>query len=283
LNNRKPVFIIKANGEKVPFNPHKVIVTCKRAGANRKLAKRVSEEVSLKIHDGMSTKEVYRLVLALLAQFETGGATSHRYRLKEAIMKLGPSGFVFENYVGRILKDQGYQIKNIRKIMQGRCVKHELDITVYHPDSKKKIFVECKYHNFPGVFTGLKESLYTHARFLDLKDLFDGEMLVCNTRISKEVITYASCIGQQVVSWRYPPNKSLETMIQESGLYPITILPLTKNELYVISKNNIMIAKDLLAMDKNQLSSKTGISLERIKKIQEITFQIINRFKSDYT
>jgi len=108
-------------------------------------------------------------------------------------------------------------------------------------------------------------------------------MLVCNTRISKEVITYASCIGQQVVSWRYPPNKSLETMIQESGLYPITILPLTKNELYVISKNNIMIAKDLLAMDKNQLSAKTGISLERIKKIQEITFQIINRFKSDYT
>jgi hypothetical protein len=44
-----------------------------------------------------------------------------------------------------------------------------------------------------------------------------------------------------------------------------------------------MIAKDLLTIDKNQLSAKTGISLERIKKIQEITFQIVNRFKSDYT
>jgi hypothetical protein len=283
LNNRKPVFIIKANGEKVLFNPHKVIVTCKRAGANRKLAKKVSEEVSSKIYEGMTTKEVYRLVLALLAKFETGGVTSHRYRLKEAIMKLGPSGFFFENYVGRILKDQGYQIQNIRKTMQGRCVKHELDIIIYQPDFKKKLFVECKYHNFPGIFTGLKESLYTHARFLDLKDLFDGEMLVCNTRISKEVITYASCIGQQVISWRYPPNKSLETMIQDTGSYPITILPLSKNELYIISKNNIMIAKDLLTIDKNQLSAKTGISLERIKKIQEITFQIVNRFKSDYT
>ena len=280
LNNRKTVFIIKANGEKVPFNPHKVIVTCIRAGANRKLARRVSDEVSSKIHDGMSTREVYRLVLALLSQFETGGATSHRYRLKEAIMKLGPAGFFFENYVSRILEDQGYQIQNIRKILQGRCVKHELDIVVYRPDSKEKSFVECKYHNYPGVFTGLKESLYTHARFLDLKDLFDGEMLVCNTRVSKEVITYATCIGQQVVSWRYPPNKSLETMIQDRGLYPLTILPLTKNEMFSISKNNIMVAKDLLLIDKNQLSTKTGISLERIKKIQEITNQIISRFTS---
>lgn len=267
----------------MPFNPHKVIVTCKRAGANRKLAKRISEEVSSKIHDGMRTREVYRLVIGLLSQFETGGATSHRYRLKEAIMKLGPAGFFFENYVSRILEDQGYQINSIRKTMQGRCVKHELDIVVYHPEFKQKSFVECKYHNYLGVVTGLKESLYTHARFLDLKDLFDGEMLVCNTRVSREVITYASCVGQHVVSWRYPPNKSLEKMIQDKGLYPITILPLTKNELFSISKNNIMVAKDLLSIDKNQLSVKTGISLERIKKIQEITIQIIGRFESDKT
>ncbi|MDE1769285.1 MAG: restriction endonuclease [Thaumarchaeota archaeon] len=283
MNNRKTVFIIKANGQKVPFNPHKVVVTCKRAGADRKLARRVSEAVGSKIRDGMSTREVYRLVLSLLSQFETGGATSHRYRLKEAIMKLGPSGFIFENYVSRILEEYGYQIKNLRKTIQGRCVIHELDIIVYHVNTKKKSFVECKYHNYPGVFTGLKESLYTHARFLDLNDLFDGEILVCNTRVSKEVIIYASCIGQQVVSWRYPPNKSLETMIQDKGLYPITILPLTRNELNSISENNIMIAKDLLEIDKNQLSAKTRISVERINKIQEITAQIITKFYSDKT
>ena len=278
LNNKKSIFIKKANGQSVPFNYHKVIGTCMRAGASKKLAKRVSDEISLKIHDGMSTREVYRLVLALLTQFETGGATSHRYKLKEAIMKLGPAGFLFENYVSRILEEQGYQIQNIRKTIQGRCVEHELDIVVYRPDSKEKSFVECKYHNYPGVFTGLKESLYTHARFLDLKDVFDGEMLVCNTRVSKEVITYATCIGQQVVSWRYPPNKSLETMIQDKGLYPLTILPLTKNELFAISRNNIMVAKDLLSIDKHYLSAKTGISVERINKIQEITTQITSTF-----
>jgi transcriptional regulator NrdR family protein len=70
LNNRKTVFVTKANGKKVPFNSHKVVVTCIRAGANRKLAKKVSNEISSKIHDGMSTHEVYRLVLASLSQFE---------------------------------------------------------------------------------------------------------------------------------------------------------------------------------------------------------------------
>jgi hypothetical protein len=280
LNNKKNICIIKANGKKVPFNPHKVIGTCIRAGANRKLARRVSDEMSLKIYDGMSTREVYRLVLALLTQFETGGVTSHRYKLKEAIMKLGPAGFLFENYICRILEEYGYQIQNIRKTIQGRCVNHEIDILIYQPDSKEKSFVECKYHNHPGVFTGLKESLYTHARFLDLKDVFSGEMLICNTRVSDEVIIYATCIGQQVVSWRYPPNKSLETMIQDKGLYPLTILPLTKSELFSISRNNIMVAKDLLLTDKNCLSAKTGISIDRINKIQEITAQITDRFRS---
>ena len=277
LNNKKIIFIKKANGQSVPFNPYKVIGTCMRAGASKKLARRVSEQVSLKIHDGMSTREVYRLVLSLLTHLETGGATSHRYKLKDAIMKLGPAGFVFENYVSRILEEHGYQIQGIRKTMQGRCVQHELDIIVYSLDSKEKSFVECKYHNYPGVFTGLKESLYTHARFLDLKDIFDGEMLVCNTKVSSEVITYATCIGQQVVSWRYPPDKSLETMIQDKGLYPLTILPLTKNELFAISRNNIMVAKDLLSIDKYHLSAMTGISVDRINKIQDITAQIIGK------
>jgi hypothetical protein len=168
--------------------------------------------------------------------------------------------------------------QSIRKMVNGRCLKHELDIIVYQPDSKKKLLVECKYHNLSGVFTGLKESLYTHARFLDLKDVFDEEMLVCNTKVSKEVIVYSRCIGQHIISWRYPPNKSLETMIQNKGLYPLTILPLTKNELLSISRNNIMVAKDLLGMEKNQLSSKTGISLERIKKIQELATLITGRF-----
>lgn len=64
---------------------------------------------------------------------------------------------------------------------------------------------------------GLKESLYTHARFLDLFDKFDGEMLVCNTKVSSDVITYSKCVGQQVLSWKHPTEKGLERMIEEKS------------------------------------------------------------------
>lgn len=280
MNNKTkhPIYIIKANGQRVPFDQRKVIATCERAGANRKLARDVAQKVQLQIREGMRTREVYRLVLASLSSFKEGWVIRHRYRLKEAIMQLGPSGFPFENYVSKILESHGYQIQSVRTISSGRCVNHELDIVVYLPESKKKYLVECKYHNAPGIFTGLKESLYTHARFLDLSETFDGELLVCNTKVSREVITYAKCIGQNVISWRYPPNIGLENMIQNKGLYPLTILPLSKNELLSLSKNNIMVAKDLLLVGLSQLSSQTGIPPERIRRLQDLITQIMGRF-----
>ena len=273
-------YIIKANGQTVPFDYRKVIATCRRAGANRNLARKVAHEVNEQIHEGMSTRQIYKLVLSTLSSFrnEKGNIISLRCRLKEAIMQLGPSGFPFERYVSRILESHGYQIESIRALANGQCIKHEIDIVAYMPESKKKCLVECKYHNFPGIFTGLKESLYTHARFIDLVKIFDGEILVCNTKISKEAITYATCIGQQVISWRYPQNTGLEKMIQEKGLYPLTILPLNKQELMAFSSGDIMVAKDLDLEDPVKLTSKTGIPLERIKKLQDLARQIITRY-----
>jgi hypothetical protein len=128
----------------------------------------------------------------------------------------------------------------------------------------------------PGRYTGLKESLYTHARFLDLSDKFDGEMLVCNTKVSSDVITYAKCVGQQILSWRYPAERGLERMIEEKNLYPITILGPTKKELVLFSKNNLMIAKDLVDMHVNEVVNKTGVSIKRIITLRNLARQIIS-------
>ena len=135
--------------------------------------------------------------------------------------------------------------------------------------------IECKYHNFPGIYTGLKESLYTHARFLDLSEVFNSEMLVCNTKVSDDVITYAKCIGQKLLCWRYPRDKGLENMIEEKGLYPITILGLRSKELESFSQNNIMLAKDLLTSNISQLSHKTNIAYPRLQRLQNVVKQII--------
>lgn len=140
--------------------------------------------------------------------------------------------------------------------------------------------VECKYHNFGGAYTGLKESLYTHARFLDLNEgggqTFDKEMLVSNTKVSQDVLQYSSCIGQEVLSWRYPPEKGLEKLIDDKGLYPMTILQLNSFELNAFSKINLMIAQNLLTEDPKKISSMTGINVGGILRLQDRVRQILS-------
>ena len=270
----RKIIITKANGEKAAFDPNKVITTCIRAGTDPVISKRIARQVHSKVRYGMTTKEIYRMVLRLLSDNATP-AIKQRYQLKESIMKLGPAGFSFEYYVGQILRHYGYKILSIGTKTQGRCVIHELDLSIESGDEKKWL-VECKYHNFPGRYTGLKESLYTHARFLDLADKFNNEMLVCNTKVSPEAITYATCIGQKLLSWRFPPQMGLEKMIEEKKLYPVTILGPSKRELELLSQNNMMIAKDLLDIDIYEFAQKTKISIKRLVNMQRLTNQIIS-------
>lgn len=268
----KKIIITKANGHKVPFDPKKVEFTCIRAGVQPGVAKQISKQVQSMIHYGTTTKEIYRIVLHLLSK-RGGAATRQRYRLKESIMRMGPAGFSFETYVGQILEHFGYKIKSIGAVFQGSCVKHEIDLALELLE--KRWLVECKYHNMPGRYTGLKESLYTHARFLDLADKFDGEMLVCNTKVSDDVITYATCIRQKILSWKYPVGAGLEKMIEDKKLYPITILGPTRAELDVFVKNKLMIAKDLLDLDANEFSRTTSIAVHRVLGLQRLVAQII--------
>lgn len=266
------MFIIKADGRKVPFNPNKIIATCRRAGANKEITKRVIKKVKSQIYRGIGTRDIYKMVLVALSE-EGGKPLKYRYQLKDAIMKLGPSGYMFENFVAEILKHSGYKIKKIRSKVRGECANHEIDLIAIY--NKKKFLIECKYHAHHGKYVGLKESLYTHARFLDTKPSFDCEGIVCNTKVSGEAKKYAQCIGQDLMSWRYPEHNSLEQNIEKNHLYPITILNLSKHERYQLSKNNIILAKDLLDYTEIQLSKKTGIKIKRIQNFQKLVNQII--------
>jgi hypothetical protein len=270
----KKIIITKANGQKAEFDPNKVITTCIRAGADPSLAKKIASQVRAKTHWGMTTHQIYKIVLRLLSENATI-AIKQRYRLKEAIMRLGPAGFSFEAYVGQILRHYGYKTISTGTKIQGRCVIHEVDLVLESSDEKRWL-VECKYHNFPGRYTGLKESLYTHARFLDLADKFDNEMLVCNTKVSPEAITYATCIGQKLLSWRFPPQMGLEKMIEEKKIYPVTILGPTKRELEILARNNMMIARDLIDIDIYEFAQKTKIPIKRLVAMQRLTNQIIS-------
>lgn len=267
------IFIIKANGQKVPFNPNKIISTCRRAGASKEITKRIIKKIRGQIYRGIETHDIYKMVLLALSEEKEGIALKYRYQLKDAIMRLGPSGFMFENFVGEILKYSGFKIKNIGVKIKGTCAIHEVNLIAI--TENKKYMIECKYHSHRGKYTGLKESLYTHARFLDMKSIFDEEFLVCNTKVSTQAKNYARCVGQQIISWRYPSNSSLEKIIEENQLYPITILNLNKKELQSFSSNNIILAKDLIDYSEYQLSKKTGIRTKRIQNFQKLIQQLI--------
>ena len=271
----KTIWVIKANGTKAPFDMYKVRSTCLRAGASRKAAKKIAERVREKVRDGTRTSEIYKMVLNMLKIEDETKIIHHKYRLKESIMRMGPAGYRFETYMGEILGSYGHNVLSTRTIVQGKCVKHEIDLITEFTSNGEKYLVECKYHNTSGLYTGLKESLYTHARFLDLNDKYDHEMLVCNTKLSDDARTYAKCIGQKIISWRYPPEKSLEKIIEEKGLYPITILGLNKYELASFARNNMMLIRDLVKSNLNLLSSETGIAYQRLERLQNLARQIL--------
>ncbi len=270
----KEVIITKANGQKAVFEPYKVESTCVRAGATKEEARKILERIHPKLYPGITTREIYRLVLHFLSD-GVNQAVKHRYRLKESIMRMGPAGFPFETFVGRVLEHYGYRVLSIGAKMQGHCVQHEVDLILESSQDDRKWLVECKYHNMPGRYTGLKESLYTHARFLDLSDMVDREMLACNTKVSDEVVTYAGCIKQRILSWRYPPQNGLERLVEDKNLYPATILGLSRREIEMFSRQRLMIAKDLLDVDINDFVRKTGISPKRILSLQKLVNQII--------
>lgn len=232
------------------------------------------KKVKSEVYRDMTSNDIYKKVLRAISEEKDLKALHQRYQLKDAIMRMGPAGFAFENYVAAILEYYNFQVVGIRSKIRGKCVPHEIDLIGMK--NNQKFMIECKYHSNRGMYIGLKESLYTHARFLDLHPTFSGEVIFCNTQASYNAKKYAECIGQQIFSWRYPKSNSLEKIIEKNNLYPITILNLSQNELNIFFESNMMIAKDLLKYDETKISRMTGISKKRIFNLQKMVEMIFN-------
>jgi len=258
------MYVVKASGEREEFDVEKVRRTCLRAGASKELADKIAKEVENRAHDGITTKEILDITLKLLDEEPEAAA---KYDLKRAIMSLGPAGFPFEEFMAEVLQNYGYKTK-VGQILRGKCANHEIDIDA--EKDGRRYLVECKYHNAPGIYTDLKVALYIHARFLDLSKNFDHAWLACNTKCTMEARRYAKCVGLKVTSWRYPPKESLEKMIEDKKLYPVTILKsvggFVKDRLF---QARIMLAKDLLNYAPEDLKRMTGLTQDTINRIME--------------
>ncbi len=237
--------IVKASGEKDIFSVTKLVSSLTQSGASAELAEDIAEQVEKQISSGVTTREIYRLAFHLLRKKQKPAAA--RYSLKQAIMDLGPSGYPFEQLIGRVLEREGYQV-SFPEAVPGRCVSHEVDVVAVR--GREKIMVEAKFHNQPGYRSDIKTTLYVWARFKDLRSVSQNNFTQCwlmtNTKFTSEAVQYANCVGMRAIGWGYPAGRGFENMIEESKLHPLTVLTcLSGREKRLLLEKNIVVASDL--------------------------------------
>ena len=263
--------VIKANGEKVLFQVEKLINSLKRSGADEMIVQHIINDIENEIYEGISTKKIYQMAFRMLKS--KARVSASRYKLKKAILELGPSGFPFEKFVGKILESEGYHTK-VGVIVQGNCVQHEVDVIAQKDN--KHYMIECKYHSDQGRFCNVKIPLYIHSRFLDVEKQWEKQKghetkfhqggVYTNTRFTTDAIQYGTCAGLMLTSWDYPKGNGLKERIDRSGLHPLTSLTtLTTAEKSKLLDTGIVLCKEI--NENPSLLEQIGIAKQRQKNI----------------
>ena len=265
--------IVKYSGDSVPFDVEKLINSLRRAKANEALIQQIVEQVESQLYDGITTKKIYQMAFKMLKGKSRVSAS--KYKLKKALMELGPTGFPFEKLVGKIMAHEGFET-NVGVIVQGNCVQHEVDVIAKKDNNH--YMIECKYHSDQGRFCNVKIPLYIHSRFLDVEKQWQRQKghetklhkggVYTNTRFTTDAIQYGKCVGLLLASWDYPRGNGLKDRIDKSGLHPLTALTtLTKAEKTKLLDKGIVLCKEL--HENPSLLEQIGVPKPRHKTILE--------------
>ena len=257
------IFVIKADGSRQSFDREKVVRTCIRMGASREIAEEIAEEIEMKIYEGIETSKILQMIFRLLSKYKR--EVKHIICLRRSLSLLNPKPD-FERFIQILLSEHGYEVTP-NKILRGKCVEHEVDAIARKNDIT--YFIEVKHHYNYHSYTGLDESRIARAILEDVTEGYqlglndsriDKAMIICNTKFSDHAKRYAECRGISQIGWNSPPYRSLQTLIEEKKLYPITCLKgirtTTKEKL---ASAGIILLKQLTEISPEELM-KTGIS-----------------------
>lgn len=247
----RPISIQKASYWHEPFQPEKLARSLERSGATAQQVDVVLRQLTASLRRGTTTEAIATQVAAALDSLDRTVAA--RYRLRRAIMELGPEGYPFERYAAKIFSAYGFTTTTNQHV-PGRCITHEVDVIA--EQGRRRLMIECKYHNRRGVQSDAKVTLYTWARFEDIRDrgamthgggtAFTEGWLVTNTKITSDALTFARCVGLHVLGWHQPPELPLQRLIEAAGLYPITCLPRIDRQLTRrLLQANLLLCQDL--------------------------------------
>ena len=270
---KHPINIVKYSGDVVAFDVEKLINSLKRSQASEKLIEQIVAQVQDQLYDGITTKKIYQMAFKMLKGKSRVSAS--KYKLKKALMELGPSGFPFEKLVGKLLAHEGFSTQ-VGVIVQGNCVQHEVDVIAQKDNTH--YMIECKYHSDQGRFCNVKIPLYIHSRFLDVEKQWERQKgheaklhkggVYTNTRFTSDAVKYGKCVGLLLTSWDYPIGDGLKDRIDKSGLHPLTALTtLTKAEKTKLLDEGIVLCKELHETPK--ILEQVGVPKSRHKKVLE--------------
>lgn len=254
MGTKQPSLLVtKASGTTVPFSAEKIRQSLKKSGARPDVIETVLDELYRQIYPNISTRMIYKIAYGLLKR--KAKTVAGKYHLKQAIFELGPSGFPFEQYVAELFRQQEFTVTT-NEILEGHCVKHEVDILAVRNNVSN--IIECKYHHQQGTFCDIKIPLYVESRFRDIEWQWKNThektqqqceaWLITNTRFSTDAAQYASCMGLHLISWDFPSGAGLKDIIDQAGLYPVTcITTLSRGEKSRLLERGIVLCKTLAA------------------------------------
>ena len=248
----KLILIKKSSGEMQPFSSEKLERSLQRSGASAEDIERILKDVEAWIFDGISSRKIYDRAFSLLKKKTLTVAS--RYKLKKAMMELGPTGHPFEHFVGQVFKAIGYEVK-VAQTLQGHCVTHEVDVIATM--GKSQTFIECKYYLTTAKTANVQVPLYIRSRADDIikvrkemPELADYTFyggVVTNTRFTDDATSYGVCSGLKLLSWDFPVGNGLKEIIDREKIFPITVLTrLTIPEKQRLMTQGIVACKQII-------------------------------------
>ncbi len=284
-----PVLIRKASGELEPFSPEKLKKSLMRSGASQAQIDSIVKDIESRIFDGISSKLIYDKAFALLKKkprvikskeghiaiikptLSPGAAA--RYKLKNAMMELGPTGHPFEHFVGEIFYRMGYKVE-VGQVLQGNCVTHEMDVIA--TKDKTQILVECKFHFSQNVNASVQVPLYVRSRVDDIikyrKNLpeYDGftfiGCVVTNTRFTPDASAFGECSGLKLLSWDYPQGEGLKELIDREKIFPVTTLTkLSTQDKQKLMEQGIVVVRQI--HENTSLLDQLNLDANKLKRV----------------
>jgi hypothetical protein len=267
-------YVQKSTGETEIFSEEKLKQSLMRSGAEYSVIEDIVAEIrnwmeaeTIRLsgnsesvrwgQDGLDSvfaipsKKIYTMAFTLLSKRTKGNAA--RYKLKSAMMEMGPTGHPFEHFAGEIYRALGYDVE-VAKTLDGHCVTHEVDVIA--TKDRHQRFIECKYYQSTGKNANVQVPLYIRSRVDDIIKIrstraeyngftFSGGV-VTNTRFTDDAEKYGECCGLHLLSWDYPKGNGIREIIDRYRLYPITSLTsLSKTDKQILMDNGVVTCRQI--------------------------------------